>query len=41
MIIIWDKERVDWSIEFVKKSGFVVGTNEEAIELLRQIKAKP
>ena len=37
MIIIWNKERVDWSVEFVKKAGFVVNTPEEAVRKLQQI----
>lgn len=37
LIIIWDKGRLDWSIEFVKKAGHVVRTVEEAIKKLREI----
>ncbi len=40
MIIIWDKERIDWSIEFVKKAGFVVNTVDEAVKKLQQIGIK-
>lgn len=36
LIIIWSKDRIRWSIEFVKKTGQVVGTVEEAIKLLQQ-----
>jgi len=37
LIIIWDKDRQDWSIEFVKKAGVIVGTVEEAIDVLNNI----
>lgn len=37
LIIIWNKERLPWSIEFVKKTGNVVSTTEEAIKLLQQL----
>jgi hypothetical protein len=37
LIIIWNKERVNWSIEFVKKAGILVSTVEEAIERLKGI----
>ncbi len=38
MIIIWKDEREPkWSIEFVKKAGFVVSTVEEAVEKLQEI----
>jgi hypothetical protein len=37
LIIIWDKERVDWSIEFVKKTGYVVNTVKGAILKLEEI----
>jgi hypothetical protein len=37
LIIIWNKERVPWSIEFVKKAGIIVSTVEEAIDKLKQI----
>ena len=41
MIIIWKEERVlKWSIEFVKKAGFVVSTVEEAIDKLQHIARK-
>ena len=40
MIIIWNKERLNWSVEFVKKAGFVVNTVEEAVEKLQQIGTK-
>lgn len=36
LIIIWNKDRVSWSIEFVKKTGYVVGTVEEAINKLQE-----
>jgi hypothetical protein len=36
LIIIWNKERIAWSIDFVKKAGVIVDTVEEAVlELLR------
>jgi hypothetical protein len=37
MIIVWNEDRVNWSIEFVKKAGFIVNTVEEAVEKLQQI----
>ena len=38
LIIIWKEEREPrWSIEFVRKSGFVVSTVEEAVEKLKQL----
>jgi len=37
LIIIWKKGRVDWSIEFVRKAGFIVSTTEEAIGKLYEI----
>lgn len=37
IIIIWNEDRVKWSIEFVKKVGYVVNTAEEAVEKLQQI----
>jgi nucleoside 2-deoxyribosyltransferase len=40
MVIIWNKDRVDWSIEFVKKAGFVVNTVDEAVKKLQQIGTK-
>lgn len=39
MIIIWNKERINWSIEFVKKAGFVVNSVEQAVEKLKEISA--
>ncbi len=36
LIIIWNKERIDWSIEFVKKTGFMVNTVEDAIKKLQE-----
>lgn len=38
MIIIWDKERIDWSLDFVQKAGIIVGTMEEALKELEKIK---
>lgn len=38
LIIIWNKERVNWSIEFVKKVGIIVSTVQEAIDTLKDIK---
>ena len=38
LIIIWNKERVNWSVEFVKKAGIFVSTVEEAIDTLKGIK---
>ncbi|HRI05697.1 MAG TPA: hypothetical protein PLV59_02000 [Candidatus Dojkabacteria bacterium] len=38
LIIIWDKERIPWSIEFVKKAGIIVSTVEEAINKLEEIR---
>lgn len=38
LIIIWNKERVNWSIEFVKKAGIIVSTVQEAIDTLKDIK---
>ena len=38
LIIIWNKERVNWSIEFVKKAGVIVSTVQEAIDTLKGIK---
>jgi len=35
LIIIWNKERVNWSIEFVKKAGVIVSTVQEAIDTLK------
>ncbi len=34
LIIIWQNDRIDWSIEFVKKAGVVVETVDEAIKYL-------
>lgn len=34
LIIIWDKDRIDWSIEFVKKAGIIVNSVEECIGVL-------
>ena len=38
LIIIWQKGRIDWSIDFVKKAGIVVETFEEALEELKRLK---
>ena len=38
LIIIWNKERVNWSIEFVRKAGIIVPTVQEAIDTLKGIK---
>jgi len=38
LIIIWQKDRIDWSIDFVKKAGIVVETFEEALEELKKLK---
>jgi hypothetical protein len=37
MIIIWHKDRIDWSIEFVKKAGNIVNTVDEAIKKLKEL----
>jgi hypothetical protein len=38
LIIIWKKDRLPrWSIEFVKKTGIIVESAEEAIEKLKEI----
>lgn len=37
LIIIWDKGRLDWSIEFVKKAGHVVRTVDDAVRKLNEI----
>lgn len=38
LIIIWKESRKPtWSIDFVKKTGFVVGSLEEAINKLQKI----
>lgn len=37
LIIIWNNERLPWSIEFIKKAGHVVATVEEAIKLLQRL----
>ncbi len=31
LIIVWNKDRTNWSIEFVKKAGIIVNTVEEAV----------
>lgn len=38
LIIIWPKGRIDWSMEFVRKTGHIVETNNEAISLLERMK---
>ena len=38
LIIIWNKERVNWSIEFLRKAGIIVPTVQEAIDTLKGIK---
>ena len=39
LIIIWKEERnPKWSIEFVKKAGYIVDTVEKAKELLEKLK---
>ena len=40
LIIIWNRERVPWSIKFVKKAGIIVSTVEEAIDKLKEINCK-
>jgi hypothetical protein len=41
LIIIWKKERKPiWSIDFVKKTGYVVGSVSEAIKKLKDISNK-
>lgn len=40
LIIIWNKDRVSWSIEFVKKTGHVVRTVGEATSMLQKLKHK-
>lgn len=38
LIIIWKEDRnPKWSIDFVKKTGFIVNSAEEAIEKLKEI----
>lgn len=37
LIIIWEKDRLNWSMEFVKKAGVIVGSIEEAIDYLKGI----
>jgi nucleoside 2-deoxyribosyltransferase len=34
LIMIWQKDRIDWSLDFVKKAGVVVSSVDEAIEYL-------
>jgi hypothetical protein len=40
LIIIWNKDRKPWSLEFVKKAGYVVSTISEAVKKLKEI-SKP
>lgn len=35
LIIIWQKNRLNWSMEFVKKAGVIVGSIDEAIDYLK------
>ena len=37
LIIVWNKDRIDWSIEFVKKAGIIVDTVEEAVLTLQHL----
>jgi hypothetical protein len=37
LIIIWPEDRIDWSLEFVKKTGRVVTTVSDAIEALKVV----
>ena len=37
LIIIWNKKRPDWSIDFVEKTGIIVNSVEEAIKKLKEI----
>lgn len=38
LIIVWNKERNPrWSIEFVKKTGYVIDSVEEALEKLKEL----
>ena len=38
LIIIWPKDRIDWSMEFVRKTGHIVKNNEEAKTLLEEMR---
>ncbi|RJO60119.1 hypothetical protein C4544_07220 [candidate division WS5 bacterium] len=38
LIIIWPKDRSDWSLEFVEKAGIIVESVDEAIEALKKLK---
>lgn len=38
LIIIWNNERLNWSIEFVQKAGHIVNTVEDALKKLQEIK---
>jgi len=37
LIIVWNKDRPNWSIEFVKKTGHIVDSINEALEKLKSI----
>jgi len=37
LIIIWQKDRLDWSMEFVKKAGVIVGSIDEAVNYLKEL----
>ncbi len=36
LIIIWDKQRQDWSLDFVQKAGIIVASIKEAIKELER-----
>ena len=38
LIIIWNKERIDWSIAFVGEAGLIVDSVEDAVKKLQEIK---
>ncbi|MEK7447338.1 MAG: hypothetical protein AAB632_00860 [Patescibacteria group bacterium] len=38
LIMIWQKDRIDWSKEFVEKTGIVVDSVEDAIKELEKLK---
>jgi len=37
LIIVWNKDRIDWSIKFVRKAGIIVDTVEEAVLKLQHL----
>jgi len=38
LIIIWQKDRINWSLEFVNKAGIIVSSVDEAIEYLKKLR---